>query len=58
MMDFKLQVCSPGDSSQVTTKDYTCPRPLKGRYVTVQKTQGDADDPIYVNEVDVEVMVF
>ncbi len=39
---------------------YTCPQPLKGRYLTIQKV--DSLDPkdytIYVNEVELDVVVF
>ncbi len=52
------QVCSDGDAGTETSKSYTCPRPLKGRYLTVQKTKSviDRDDLLFINEVDVEVV--
>ncbi len=52
------QVCSDGDAGTETSKSYTCRRPLKGLYLTVQKTKSviDSDEVLFINEVDVEVV--
>ncbi len=52
------QVCSDGNAGTETSKSYTCPSPLKGQYLTVQKTKSvvSGDEVLFINEVDVEVV--
>ncbi len=41
-----LQVCFSGyDTNSASTLNYACPHPIKGLYLTLQKTQPTPGDP-------------
>ncbi len=51
-------MCSSGDADESDPKIYTCPVPLKGQYVTIQRTYLDAQNVLYINELEVDVVKF
>ena len=52
------QVCYEGDDAEDGSKNYECPRPLWGKYLTFQKAKIKNEFGMVINEVYVFVVKF